>query len=73
MYLTVHSLQVDINTRERDIISQKVEDKWRELKNYYKGWIFHKHNEDFGNLHQRDKDGNFIKMRFVTMLAQKPM
>ena len=42
-----------------------------ELKNYYKGWIFHKHNEDFGNLHQRDKDGNFIKMRFVTMLAQK--
>ena len=36
MYLTVHSLQVDINTRERDIISQKVEDKWRELKNYYK-------------------------------------
>ena len=36
MYLTVHSLQVDINTRESDIISQKVEDKWRELKNYYK-------------------------------------
>ena len=36
MYLTVHSLQVDINTRERDIISKKVEDKWRELKNYYK-------------------------------------
>ena len=44
-----------------------------ELKNYYKGWIFHKHNEDFGNLHQRDKDGNFIKMRFVTILSQKPM
>ena len=36
MYLTVHSLQVDINTREGDIISQKVEDKWHELKNYYK-------------------------------------
>lgn len=36
MYLTVHSLQVDINTRERDIISKKVEDRWRELKNYYK-------------------------------------
>lgn len=36
MYLTVHSLQVDMNTKERDIISKKVEDKWRELKNYYK-------------------------------------
>lgn len=36
MYLTVHSLQVDINTRESDIISQKVEDEWHELKNYYK-------------------------------------
>lgn len=44
-----------------------------ELKDYYKGWIFHKYNEDFGNLHKKDRDGNFIKMRFVTMLAQKPM
>ena len=26
----------DIFLRERDIISKKVEDKWRELKNYYK-------------------------------------
>ena len=25
-----------MNTREGDIISQKVEDKWHELKNYYK-------------------------------------
>lgn len=43
-----------------------------ELKEYYKDWTFHKYNEDFGQLHKLDEHGNRIRMRFVTMLAQKP-
>ena len=42
-----------------------------ELKDYYAGWTLHKYNEDFGQLHKTDENGNRIKMRFVTMLAQK--
>lgn len=42
-----------------------------ELKNYYQDWEFIKSNENFGELHKRDKDGNRMKMRFATMLAKK--
>lgn len=42
-----------------------------ELKEYYRDWKFIKYNENFGHLHRRDENGNFLKMRFVTMLAQK--
>lgn len=43
----------------------------KELQNYYKDWKFIKYNEDFGELHKRDENGNRIKMRFATMLAQR--
>ncbi|MGT2799887.1 SAM-dependent methyltransferase TehB [Streptococcus marmotae] len=43
-----------------------------ELKDYYKDWKLIKYNEDFGQLHRRDENGNFLRFRFATMLAQKP-
>ncbi|SNY59019.1 tellurite resistance methyltransferase TehB [Enterobacter sp. CC120223-11] len=43
-----------------------------ELKNYYEGWAFERYNEDVGELHRTDADGNRIKLRFATMLARKP-
>lgn len=42
-----------------------------ELRNYYAGWEFAKYNEDVGELHRIDANGNRIKMRFATMLAKK--
>ncbi|HFU3842384.1 TPA: SAM-dependent methyltransferase TehB [Streptococcus suis] len=42
-----------------------------ELKEYYRDWELVKYNEDFGQLHKRDGNGNFLKMRFATMLARK--
>lgn len=42
-----------------------------ELKEYYCDWDLIKYNEDFGQLHKRDENGNFLKMRFATMLAKK--
>ncbi|MGO2256714.1 MAG: tellurite resistance methyltransferase TehB [Hafnia alvei] len=42
-----------------------------ELRNYYSGWEFAKYNEDVGELHRVDENGNRIKMRFATMLAKK--
>lgn len=42
-----------------------------ELRSYYQDWEFIKYNEDFGELHKRDENGNRIKMRFATMLARK--
>lgn len=42
-----------------------------ELKNYYEGWDLLKYNEDVGELHRTDEDGNRIKLRFATMLARK--
>ena len=42
-----------------------------ELKNYYQGWELVKYNEDIGELHKTDVNGNRIKMKFVTMLAKK--
>ena len=45
--------------------------KESELKEYYKDWEFIKYNEDFGQLHKTDANGNRFKLRFATMLAKK--
>ena len=42
-----------------------------ELKNYYQEWDILKYNEEMGELHKTDENGNRIKMKFVTMLAKK--
>jgi len=42
-----------------------------ELRQYYEGWNIVKYNEDLGELHKRDENGNRYKMRFATLLAQK--
>lgn len=42
-----------------------------ELKEYYKDWEFIKYNENVGELHKTDANGNRLKMQFATMLAQK--
>lgn len=42
-----------------------------ELCNYYAGWELIKYNEDIGQLHKTDEQGNRIKLRFATMLARK--
>lgn len=43
-----------------------------ELRQYYAGWELLKDNEDVGELHRTDAEGNRIKLRFATMLARKP-
>ncbi|WP_032093017.1 SAM-dependent methyltransferase TehB [Necropsobacter rosorum] len=45
--------------------------KQNELKAYYQDWEFIKYNEEMGELHKTDANGNRIKMKFVTMLAKK--
>lgn len=45
--------------------------KENELKNYYADWELVKYNEEMGELHKTDINGNRIKMKFVTMLAKK--
>lgn len=42
-----------------------------ELKAYYRDWNLIKYNEKVGELHRVDEQGNRIKLRFVTLLAQK--
>ncbi|XTZ40369.1 tellurite resistance methyltransferase TehB [Salmonella enterica] len=42
-----------------------------ELRDYYAGWKLLKYNEDVGELHRTDANGNRIKLRFATLLAQK--
>jgi tellurite methyltransferase len=46
--------------------------KPQELSNYYAGWELLKYNEEVGELHRTDANGNRIKLRFATMLARKP-
>jgi tellurite methyltransferase len=46
--------------------------KQGELKDYYAGWEFNRYNEDVGQLHRTDANGNRIKLRFATLLARKP-
>ncbi|AHK21052.1 SAM-dependent methyltransferase TehB [Yersinia similis] len=43
-----------------------------ELKDYYQDWDILKYNEDVGQLHKTDAQGNRIKLRFATLLAKKP-
>lgn len=43
-----------------------------ELSGYYQGWELVKYNEDVGELHKTDEQGNRIKLRFATLLARKP-
>lgn len=43
-----------------------------ELAQYYADWTLVKYNEDVGELHKTDADGNRIKLRFATLLARKP-
>ncbi|AHJ73845.1 tellurite resistance methyltransferase TehB [Kosakonia sacchari] len=42
-----------------------------ELRDYYAGWELLKYNEEVGELHRTDANGNRIKLRFATMLARK--
>lgn len=42
-----------------------------ELANYYRDWEIVKYNEEVGELHKTDADGNRIKLRFATLLARK--
>lgn len=42
-----------------------------ELSGYYQGWELIKYNEDVGQLHKTDAEGNRIKLRFATLLARK--
>ncbi len=46
--------------------------KTGELSGYYAGWEQLKYNEDVGELHRTDAQGNRIKLRFATLLARKP-
>ena len=46
--------------------------KENELKAYYAEWELIKYNEEMGELHKTDENGNRFKMKFVTMLAKKP-
>ena len=45
--------------------------KTGELSRYYAGWEQLKYNEDVGELHRTDAQGNRIKLRFATLLARK--
>ena len=42
-----------------------------ELKSYYEHWEIIKYNEDVGQLHKVDSNGERIKLRFATLLAKK--
>lgn len=42
-----------------------------ELSHYYRRWHIIHYNEHIGELHKRDAQGERIKMRFATLLAQK--
>lgn len=42
-----------------------------ELRDYYAGWEVIKYNEDVGELHRTDAQGNRIKQRFATALMRK--
>lgn len=42
-----------------------------ELSGYYAGWEMLNYNEDVGELHRTDAEGNRIKLRFATLLARK--
>lgn len=43
-----------------------------ELKNYYQDWQLITYNENMGQLHRRDENGQLIRCQFATLLARKP-
>ena len=43
-----------------------------ELADYYKDWDILSYNENLGELHKRDENGNRIQLQFATLLAKKP-
>jgi len=43
-----------------------------QLHGHYADWEMLKYNENMGHLHRKDAQGNFIQLRFATMLARKP-
>ncbi|RZG48768.1 SAM-dependent methyltransferase TehB [Acinetobacter wuhouensis] len=45
--------------------------KPQQLRDYYRTWNILKYNENVGELHRTDEQGNRIKQRFATLLAQK--
>lgn len=45
--------------------------KENELREYYQDWDILKYNENVGELHKTDSQGNRIKLRFATLLAKK--
>ncbi|PKH21778.1 tellurite resistance methyltransferase TehB [Enterobacterales bacterium CwR94] len=45
--------------------------KTGELSHYYRDWHIVKYNEDVGQLHRVDQQGNRIALRFATLLARK--
>jgi len=45
--------------------------KPEELRDAYLGWEILKYNEDVGELHKRDENGDRYKLRFATLLAKK--
>ncbi len=42
-----------------------------ELQEYYKDWEIIQYNEEVGELHRLDANGNRVKLQFATMLAKK--
>jgi len=42
-----------------------------ELSHYYRKWQIVKYNENPGQLHKTDENGNRISLRFATLLAKK--
>ncbi|TCV95229.1 SAM-dependent methyltransferase TehB [Biostraticola tofi] len=42
-----------------------------QLREYYRGWDIIKYNEDLGQLHKTDAEGNRISLRFATLIARK--
>jgi len=42
-----------------------------QLRHLYADWQVLKYNEDVGQLHRKDAQGNFIRLRFATLLARK--
>ena len=43
-----------------------------ELERYYQDWEIIHYNENVGEMHRLDADGNRLKLQFATMLAKKP-
>ncbi|MDO5667645.1 MAG: tellurite resistance methyltransferase TehB [Alcaligenaceae bacterium] len=47
--------------------------KENELGDYYQDWQLIEYKEEVGSMHARDAQGQPIQLKFVTMLAQKPI